>query len=63
VDHVLTALHLAACAVFVYIATGRVYGASGPGRIVRTAVLTFSVMALVLGYRLLLFVVTLYSTT
>ena len=63
VDHVLTALHLAACAVFVYIATGRVYGASGLGRIVRTAVLTFSVMALVLGYRLLLFVVTLYSTT
>ncbi len=63
VDHVLTALHLTACAVFVYFAIGRVYGANGPGRIVRTAALTLCVLLIVLGYRLSLFVLTLYSTT
>lgn len=63
VDHALTALHLAACAIFVFLAIGRVYGATGLRRAAQTAALTFSVLAIVLGYRLLLFVVTLYSTT
>jgi hypothetical protein len=45
-----------------YISIGRVYGATGVRRAVRVAVLTVAAAAIVLGYRFVLFVITLYTT-
>ncbi len=61
-DHAISILLLLACAVYLYISTGRVYGASGAGRVVKVALLTTAVAAIVLGYRFVLFVITLYTT-
>ncbi|KGQ20581.1 Membrane protein [Lysobacter dokdonensis DS-58] len=63
VDLILTAANLVACALFLYRAVHVVYGATGIGRVVRALAMTFTVMGIILGYRLLLFVVTLYATT
>ena len=61
-DHALSILLLLACALYLYISTGRVYGAAGAGRTIKVAVLTVAVAAIVLGYRLVLFLITLYTT-
>jgi hypothetical protein len=42
-DNVLTAINLVACAVYLYLATGPVYGASGPIRVVQALALALSV--------------------
>jgi hypothetical protein len=60
-DNVLTVINLVACAVYLYLAMGPVYGSSGPGRAVKALALALSVGVIVLGYRFLLFVITLYG--
>jgi hypothetical protein len=60
VDDVLTAINLAACTAYVYFATGAVYAAAGAARFLKAALLTIAVGAIVLGYRFLIFLITLY---
>ena len=60
-DNVLTVINLAACAAYLYLAMGPVYGASGPTRVVKALVLALSVGVIVVGYRFLLFLITLYG--
>jgi hypothetical protein len=61
-DNVLSGTLLVACAVYLYIATGSVYGASGAIRVFKVLALTASVASIVLGYRFALLLITLYST-
>jgi hypothetical protein len=61
VDHVLSVANLAACALYAYVAIGPVYGASGGVRIIQAVVLTLAVGVIVLGYRFVLFLITLYA--
>ena len=61
-DNVLSLFNLAACAVYLYIATGRVYGGNGVIRAVKVALLAPAVAAILLGYRFIIFLITLYST-
>jgi hypothetical protein len=59
-DNILSVFNLAACAVYLFIATGTVYASSGKSRAVKAIALTFSVAGILLGYRFLLFLITLY---
>jgi hypothetical protein len=61
-DHTLSIGLVAACAVYLHIATKVVYGASGAIRILKVLALTVGVAGIVLGYRFVLFLITLYST-
>ena len=61
-DNVLSIFNLAACAVYLYIATGRVYGGKGIIRAAKIAILAPAVATIFLGYRFLIFLITLYST-
>ena len=61
-DNVLSIFNLAACAVYLYIAAGRVYGGKGIVRAAKIAILAPAVAAILLGYRFLIFLITLYST-
>jgi hypothetical protein len=61
VDNLLSVANLAACAVYIYLAIGPVYGATGPRRLSKAIVSTLVVAAIVLGYRFALFLITLYS--
>jgi len=61
-DNVLSIFNLAACAVYLYIAAGRVYGGKGIARAVKIAILAPAVAAILLGYRFVIFLITLYST-
>ena len=61
VDNVLSVVNLAACALYLYVAIGPVYGASGGVRVVQAIVLALAVGAIVLGYRFVLFLITLYA--
>ncbi|MBC8119531.1 MAG: DUF3667 domain-containing protein [Burkholderiaceae bacterium] len=61
-DNVLSVFNLAACAVYLYVATHTVYGAVGFARGVTVVLLAISVAAIVLGYRFVLFLITLYAT-
>lgn len=62
VDDVLSVANLAACAVYIYLAIGPVYGATGALRIGNAILLALAAAANVVGYRFLLFLITLYST-
>ena len=62
VDNVLSAINLLACAAYLYLAIGAVYGARGWVRALQTIVLTLVVGAIVLGYRFFLLLITLYLT-
>ena len=62
VDNALTVINLAACAAYLYVAIGPVYGARGVGRVAKAVMLTFAVGAIVLGYRFAIFLITLYGT-
>jgi hypothetical protein len=62
VDNVLSVLNLAACALYIYLAIGPVYGSAGALRIAQTAVLAIAVAAIVIGYRFALFLITLATT-
>jgi hypothetical protein len=62
VDDVLSVVNLAACALYVYLAIAPVYGATGAIRVIQALVLALAVAGIVLGYRFLLFLITLYLT-
>jgi hypothetical protein len=61
-DIVVSALILACCAAYLYRATGTVYGARGTTRVARAVVLALAMGGIVLGYRFVIFLVTLYTT-
>jgi len=58
----LSAINLAACATYLYIATGTVYRATGAIRVVKVLGLALFVAGILLGYRFVLFLITLYTT-
>ncbi len=60
-DNILTASLQAAFAAYLYLATGSVYGASGVTRIIKTVLLSVAVGVILLGYRFVIFLITLYS--
>jgi hypothetical protein len=62
VDNVLSVVNVVACALYLYAAIGRMYGASGALRVLQTLVLAIAVGAIVVGYRFVIFLVTLYTT-
>jgi hypothetical protein len=62
VDNVLSLANLVAGASYIYLAIGPVYGAAGAGRWIKALALAVAVAAIVLGYRFMLFVITLYAT-
>jgi hypothetical protein len=62
VDNVLSIVNLAACAVYIYVAIGPVYGATGALRIGNAILLALAAAAIVVGYRFLLFLITLHAT-
>ena len=61
-DHALSIIELAACAAYLYIAAGVVYGAQGAIRILTLLPLVAAVAGIHLGYRFALLLITLYST-
>lgn len=61
-DNILSVFNLTACAVYLYIATGRVYGGSSMIRAAKIAILAPAVASILLGYRFVIFLITLYST-
>jgi hypothetical protein len=61
-DNALSLVNLAACATYLYVATGTAYGASGALRIVKALALSLAVAGILLGYRFVLFLFTLYTT-
>ncbi len=62
VDNTLSVANVIACAAYVYLAIGPVYGATGTMRAFSAVLLTLAVAAIVLGYRFVLFLITLYAT-
>jgi hypothetical protein len=62
VDMVLSVFNLAACAAYLYPATGRFYGSRGAARIAKVAALTVAIGAIVLAYRFTVFLITLYMS-
>jgi len=61
-DHALSISLLVASAVYLYIATGTVYAATGAIRALKVVTLALAVACTVLGYRFALLLITLYST-
>jgi len=61
VDTVMSLANLAACGAYVYLATGTVFGARGPLRLLKVAGLAVCAGAVVLGYRFVLFLITLQA--
>jgi hypothetical protein len=61
VDNVLSAALLATCAMYIYLAIGPVYGATGAPRATKAVLLALAVGAIVLGYRFVVFLITLYE--
>ena len=54
---------LLASAIYLYIAAGRIYGGSGTARLVKAVLLALTAGSIFLGYRFVLLVITLYTTT
>ena len=63
VDNALSTFNVLACAAYLFFAVHRVYHASGWMRVLKTFALSLALLAIVLGYRFLLFLITLYATT
>lgn len=61
VDTVLTLFNLGASGFYLYVAIGAFYGSRGMARIARAAGLAFVILAVMLGYRFAIFLVTLIS--
>jgi hypothetical protein len=61
-DNSLAAAQLAICALYLYLASGPVYGARGMARVFQALALAVAAMATFLGYRFALLLITLYST-
>jgi hypothetical protein len=62
VDNALSAFNFAVCAIYLYVAIGPVYRPGSVTRVLQAIVLTVAVAAIVLGYRFVLFLITLYAT-
>jgi hypothetical protein len=62
VDNVLSVFNLAACTLYAYLSIGRVYGTTGATRVAQSLLLALAVGTIVVGYRFLLFLITLYGT-
>ena len=62
-DIALTLVNLTVCATYLYVATGTAYGAKGALRVVKALVLSLAVVGILLGYRFVLFLFTLYTTS
>ena len=60
-DNTLTAVNLAACVAYLLVAAGRVYGGGAAARVVKALLLSAAVGLIVLGYRFVVFVITLYT--
>ena len=60
-DNALTAVNLLACVAHLFVASGRVYGGGAALRLAKALVLGAAVGAIVLGYRFVVFLITLYS--
>ena len=61
-DHAISIALLLACGMYLHVATGKVYGATGVSRVLKVVALTVAVASIVLGYRFVLLVITLYTT-
>ena len=61
-DNALSVINLAVCATYLYVALGTAYGARGALRVVKVLTLAVAVSGILLGYRLVLFLLTLYTT-
>ncbi len=61
-DNALSIINLAACSAYLYVATGTAYGARGALRVVKALALSLAVIGILLGYRFVLFLFTLYTT-
>jgi len=62
VDNVLSVAILAACSAYIYLAIGPVYRSNGTLRTAKAILLALAVGIIVLGYRFVVFVITLYAT-
>jgi hypothetical protein len=62
VDNVLSVFNLLACAIYLYAAIGLVYEARGWWRVAKAALLAVATGLVVLMYRFVLFLITLYGT-
>lgn len=62
VDNLLSVINLSACTAYIYLAIQPVYGATGASRVAKAILLSVTVAAIVLGYRFVLFFITLYGT-
>jgi Protein of unknown function (DUF3667) len=62
-DAILSIALMVACAVYLYVSIGRVYGGGRWSRLAEAIALASGVGAIVLGYRYLLLIITLYTTT
>jgi hypothetical protein len=63
VDNLISSLLVVAFAVYLHVATSRYFGAHGITRALKVIVLTVCAGALVLAYRFVIFMITLYATT
>lgn len=61
-DHVISAVLLAACAIYLYVAIGRVYASKRLMRLLQAMALAAAVAVIFLGYRLALLPITLWTT-
>ncbi len=62
VDLGLSLFNFAICAVYLYWASGRFYGSRGIARFLKTVALTSAIAVIVVGYRFVIFLITLYTT-
>jgi hypothetical protein len=62
IDHALTGLNLAACGHYLYAAIGPVYRMRGVPRIAQAMILATATVLITVGYRFLLFLLTLAGT-
>jgi hypothetical protein len=62
VDTALSLVEVLVCTVYLYFATGKVYGASGFGRLLQLIPLVSAAIVIMLGYRFVLLPITLFST-
>ena len=62
-DNTLTIVNLSVCVAYLFVASGRVYGGGVAARLIKAVLLSVAVGAIVLGYRFVVFVITLYTIT
>ena len=60
-DHVVSISLVLACATYLYFAIGAVYATRGVWRVLQAAILTVALVAIVLGYRFVLLLITFYN--